>query len=319
MEKLRTTPKDVFLQLLMMVMLYICVISLITISFSYIDYWHPDPLNYYMQGTLDSIMHASSMLIVAFPLMLVLGWFIQKDFRKTPKKHELKFRKWLVYLTLFVSAITIVIDLIQLVYKFYGGDLTLPFSLKVVSVLILAGAVFGYYVWDVQSEPHKSKVPARVAWGSLAAIILMIILGFIIVGSPAKQRQLRMDEQRINDLSTLQGEIINYWTLKDTLPTSLDDLKNDIRGFIPPKDPESGMVYDYSVIDTLKFKLCANFDLPSRVTTIDGKSVPISTPYYYGGYPSISELWDHEAGTKCFERTIDPSLYPEATKNSYKY
>jgi len=314
MGKLTTTPKDVFLQLLMMVMLYICVISLITISFSYIDYWHPDPLSFYLQDTLDSIKHASSMLVVAFPLLLLLGWFIQKDFRNYPKKHELRFRKWLVYLTLFISAITIVIDLIQLVYKFYGGDLTLPFALKIISVLILAGAVFGYYVWDVQSEPHKSKVPARVAWGSLAAVIAMIVLGFFIVGSPTKQRQMRMDEQRVNDLSALQGEIINYWTLKDTLPTSIDDLKNDIRGFIPPFDPETREPYEYSVVDPLKFKLCATFDLPSQHSNIDGKTYPVSVPYYYGGYPATSELWDHGSGLKCFERNIDPSLYPKPGK-----
>jgi hypothetical protein len=314
MEPLKTTPKDVFLQLLMMVMLYICVISFITISFSYIDYWHPDPLNYYLQGTLDSIKHASSMLIVSFPLMLLLGWFIQKDFRKNPGKHELKFRKWLVYLTLFVSAITIVVDLIQLVYRFYGGDLTLTFSLKVLSVLILTGAVFGYYVWDVQSEPHKSKVPNRVAWTSSIAVVAMIVLGFIVVGSPTKQRQLRMDEQRVNDLSMLQGEIINYWTLKDTLPTSLNDLKNDLRGFIPPVDPETQAPYEYTAVEPLKFKLCATFTLPSQNSNIDGKTVPVATPYYYGGYPASGDLWTHDTGLKCFERTIDPSLYPKPVK-----
>ena len=312
MENLRTTPKDVFLQLLMMVMLYICVISLISISFSYIDYWRPDPLSYYLEGTLNSIMRSSSMLIVAFPLLLVLGWFIQKDFRKTPKKHGLKFRKWLVYLTLFVSAITIVIDLIQLVYRFYSGDLTLPFSLKVVSVLILAGAVFSYYIWDVQSEPFKSKIPSRVAWTSVAIILMMIMLGFFIVGSPAKQRQMRMDQQKINDLSMLQNEIINYWQLKGVLPATLDDLRNDIRGITIPKDPETRDEYRYFATDLLKFSICADFNLPSRNLNTRGKTYPIRDPYYYGGYFSSGELWDHEAGEKCFERTIDPSLYPKS-------
>jgi len=46
-SSLKTTPKDVFLHLLMMVMLYIAVISLIIMSFSYVDYWYPDPLYYY--------------------------------------------------------------------------------------------------------------------------------------------------------------------------------------------------------------------------------------------------------------------------------
>jgi uncharacterized membrane protein len=151
------------------------------------------------------------MLIVSFPLLILLSWFIQRDLHKNPKKHELKFSKWLTYLTLFVSAITVVIDLIPLVNRFYSGELTMAFTLKVLSVLILTGAVFSYYVWDVQSEPHKSKVPRVVAWISSIAVIGMLVWGFFIAGSPMEQRSIRMDEQRISDLQNLQYEITNYW------------------------------------------------------------------------------------------------------------
>lgn len=311
MTEIKTSPKDVFLQLLMMVTLYIGVISLITLSFAYINYWFPDALNYYPSGLLDSIRYSSSMLIVAFPIFLFLSWLIQKDLRKTPEKHELKFRKWLVYFTLLIAAITIIIDLIQLVNRFYGGELTLPFALKILSVLILTGGVFGYYLWDIQHKPHKSKVPATVAWTASAAVLIMIVLGFFVAGSPSHQRQVRMDEQRVSDLQMLQNEIINYWQLKEVLPPNIDALKNEISGFIPPRDPETDMPYEYKGAEPLKFQLCATFNHPSPFTAGEFSRPTISVPYYKGYYGAPNEIWDHNAGPKCFERTIDPEFYPK--------
>lgn len=309
----KTTPKDVFLHLLMLVMLYIVVISLIMISFAYVDNWYPDPLNYYYGGTLDSIRFGSSMLVVSFPILIILSWFIQRDLRKNPAKHELKFSKWLTYLTLFVSAITIVIDLIQLVQRFYSGDLTTPFAFKVLSVLVLTGAVFGYYVWDVQHEPHKSKVPKIVAWLSSIVVVGMLVLGFFVAGSPTQQRSIRMDEQRIGDLQSFQYEIISYWQYKEELPASLDILRNDIKGFIPPVDPETKAPYEYAILEPLKFKLCATFN---QANPYRGEQSTSSATYYKEGYYNdpVNQIWDHDAGQKCFERTIDPELYPNLNK-----
>lgn len=314
MSELKTSPKDVFLHLLMMVTLYICVISLIALSFAYINHWLPDTLNYYQRGILDSVRISSSMLIVSFPILLFISWLIQKDLRHQPKKHELRFGKWLVYLTLLVAAVTIIIDLIQLVNHFYSGELTLSFALKVISILILAGGVFGYYIWDVQHEPHKSKIPATVAWTSSVLVFIMIVTGFFVAGSPTHQREVRMDERRIGDLQILQSEIINYWQLKEKLPANLDTLKSELSGFIPPRDPQTNLPYDYAVIEPLKFKLCSTFQQSNLFTPDEMSRAVMPTPYksYYG---SNNEVWDHEAGLKCFERTIDPDLYPNFTKS----
>ena len=319
--KVATTPKDVFLTLLMMVMLYICVISMINLSFAYIEYTYPDLLTYYPYGTLDTIRSASSMLIVAFPLLLLFSWFIQRDIKKIPGKHELKFRKWITYLTLFVSAITIIIDLIQLVNKFYSGDLTLPFLFKVLSVLVLAGAVFGYYIWDVQNKSLKSKVPVTVGWLSTFAVIGILALGFLVAGSPMKQRDVRMDERRVSDLQNIQGQIIEYWRYKDILPATTDDLKNSISGFVAPMDPETGKPYEYTVLEPLKFKLCTTFSQANPYNDVKiSPSYPYSVPCDVNGCgPYINESWDYEAGYKCFERTIDPALYPKDSASNPKF
>ncbi|MDH5596638.1 MAG: DUF5671 domain-containing protein [Candidatus Peregrinibacteria bacterium] len=301
---LRTSPKDAFLNFLMLVMLYIGVISLITLAFAYIDYSFPDPLSFYRVSILDSIRFQSSMLIVSFPLLIFLSSVIQKDMRKTPAKHDLKFAKWLIYLTLFFAALAIVIDLVQLVNRFYSGELTTPFVLKVLTVLLVAGGVFGYFLWNVQGDPHKSKLPRTVAWASSGVVLVMLVLGFFIAGSPAEQREIRMDEERISDLSYIQNSIVNYYQLKRELPKSLEVLNDDLRGVRVPTDPETGEDYGYVVSGSLNFELCATFN---KASLSSGSSREYAAyPVKYG----MEEVWTHEEGRQCFSRTIDPELYP---------
>lgn len=299
-SKLRTGPKEVFLQLMMMAMLYISVISLIILGFAYIDLVVPDLLEGYSGWKLDQIRVSSSMLIVSFPLLLVFSRILQKDLKKFPKKHDLKFSKWLTYITLFVSSITLVISLIILINEFYSGELTLTFALKVLLVLVMAGAVFGYYLWHVQGKPYKSKLPLVMAWVSSTVVLTTLILGFFVAGSPADQRQIRLDEWRVNHLQNIESQVINYWQAKDELPETLEEMRA-LDQFSIPTDPETKEEYRYELTGALTFNLCANFNQPTpKWQQID----------YYGPY-GRSENWDHGSGEICFERTIDPDFYSE--------
>jgi hypothetical protein len=309
----KTTPRDVFQHLLMIVTLYISVFSLNALIFNYINILLPDQLDYYYMGALDGIRWYSSMLFVGFPIFILISWFIQKEFKKEPARHEIKVRKWLIYLTLFIAAITIIIDLVQLVNSFYGGELTTKFLLKLMTVLLITGVTFGYYLWDLKGDSSKSNLPKTAAWATSAVLVIAIISGFFIVGSPAKQREIRFDQRRVGDLQTLQNETINYWTSKNILPAKMDDLKNSISGFVPPSDPETNLPYKYEIITPTSFRLCADFKWPS----LDQKFNPSTTsitptapaPYYNGYYGGPDQNWSHGAGEKCFERAIDPAIY----------
>jgi hypothetical protein len=65
-------------------------------------------------------------------------------------------RKWLTYATLFIAASVLVADLSTLVFNLLGGELTMRFLLKVATVGIIAGAVFGYYLWDMRKEERQT-------------------------------------------------------------------------------------------------------------------------------------------------------------------
>lgn len=143
-------------------------------------------------------------------------------------------------------------------------------------------------------------------YGVISIVAASIIAGFFLAGSPFERRIRRFDERRVSDLQFLQEEIIAYWTNKERLPENLALLKDDIRGITIPKDPETGVEYEYHILGETKFALCASFKRPSAL--LNGNQKPVSAPYYEG------ENWEHREGRVCFERTIDPDIYRPKTK-----
>jgi len=309
---IKSTPRDVFLHLLSIGTLYFSAFWFIQLLVGLIDVAFPDLLNPYFDAG-SGIRWAIASLVIIFPVHIWIMRFLNRDIKAAPEKAELKIRKWLLYLTLFLAAILIIGDLVAFIFNFLDGELTVRFFLKVLSVLAVAAAVFGYYLYDLRKKTGEFSSGAKMfVWITSGVVAAAIITAFFVAGSPFKQRQVRFDEQRVNHLQTIQSEIVNYWQGKEKLPASLDDLRDSIKGFVPPVDPETDMPYVYRVKDTLSFELCATFNLSSQEAQIgQTKAVP---PMYNGGF--ANENWNHVKGEQCFERTIDPELYPTFPKNS---
>ena len=111
-----------------------------------------------------------------------------------------------------------------------------------------------------------------------------------------------MDQQRVQDLESIQWELISYWQDKGELPADLGELTNELRGYTVHTDPVTAEAYSYTVAGDLAFTLCATFD-----TSSDETNLTQSRRLGYGedGY----ENWAHEMGEHCFDRTIDPDIY----------
>ena len=301
---LRSGPKDVFLHLFNIITFYLTVIGFITLYIQYINAAFPDALNYYFVSISGSVRMASSILFISVPVYLLSSWLLAKDLKDVPEKRDFKLRKWLLYFTLFISAIIIIVDLITFIYNFLSGELTIQFFLKILVVLVIAAAVFGYYIWELKREDMSSKVPKILAIILAVVTILSVGAGFFIIGSPATQRNRRFDEQRVNHLQILQGQVVSYWTQKGAIPEKLGDLQDSISGYVVPVDPETGASYEYSATDKLKFELCANF---KTVGPADSYNQPRSL--IYAPHDPYSQNWAHKAERTCFSRTIDPELY----------
>lgn len=300
----KTSPKDVFLHLLAIASLYISAISLSTLLFQYVNYWFPDPLAPFMAG--DAIRWAIASLVIIFPVHVLVVRYMHRDFEAHPEKREFKLRKWLLYLTLFLASIALIIDLIALIFNFLSGELTMRFLMKVIAIAAVAGGVFWYYWWELKRQEVVVSSRAKTTlWTAVALILLSVVGGFFIVGSPFKQRLVRFDQERVRDLQTIQYQLLSYWQQKDAVPESLDLLRDEFSGFVPPTDPETNQSYEYRKTGNLTFELCATFSADSKDDP-DSRYMFESAPYPYD--PSF-QLFQHGTGKTCFNRTIDAERY----------
>jgi hypothetical protein len=153
-----SSAKDVFLHLLMMVTLYASAISFLVVVFQLVNIWIPDIVDggdgfYRLESSQRALRGGLSFLIVMFPSYVFTGWYLQKEYQKNAEKLRLRIRLWLIYFTLFVAALVILFALVMIFNTFLNGEITWRFVLKFLSVLFVAGSVFGYYLHDIKR--HK--------------------------------------------------------------------------------------------------------------------------------------------------------------------
>lgn len=147
-----TSPRDVFLYILAIVALYISVISFASLVFTLINIAFPSPLDFV---SYESMRWSLALLIIIFPTYVLISQYLYRDLVAHPEKRALRTRRWLIYLTLFLASVAMLVNLVSLVYTFLQGDFTIRFFLKVLTVVILAGAVAIYYYWDL--TVHKAE------------------------------------------------------------------------------------------------------------------------------------------------------------------
>lgn len=151
------SAREAFLYLTLFSTLYVSAYNLGRLVFSFIERALPDAAlsGYYLDHTSQVMRWSVSSLVIAFPVFLYLSWLLGRAIRREPAKRASRVRKWLTYLTLFIAAGILVGDLITLLYKFLGGELGLRFVLKVLTVGLIAGTVFAYYLWDLRSDDEE--------------------------------------------------------------------------------------------------------------------------------------------------------------------
>lgn len=153
------SAREAFLYLVMFLTLYMFTVAVGTILFQYVNRWLPDILNdpYYYDNTTQIIRQATAALLTTFPIFLFVNYILEKSIARDPEKRSSKVRKWLTYLTLFVTAGVIIGNLITLLNGLLAGELTLRFVLKVVIVFVIAGAGFGYYLWNLRQDEKETN------------------------------------------------------------------------------------------------------------------------------------------------------------------
>jgi hypothetical protein len=312
MEKARTGPKDFFLWAGAMVALYVSVFSLIALFFDYIDIAFPDTINSYVDPYSSGIRFAMASLIVLFPTYLVLVHFIRRDTIRNPAKRGLWIRRWALVLTIFIAGATVAIDLITLINTYLGGELTINFVLKVLVIFLVMSACLMHFLADLWGYwDLNPRYALSVGVGASILVVATILSGFLIIGTPGQVRSYRLDDQKVNDLQSIQSQIVSYWQAHGALPANLSNLNDPLGGFTVPTDPQTGASYEYATTSALAFKLCADFNAQTQPNSPTVSSVPaMPAPAGAVGYDLASDAWFHGVGRACFVRIIDPRRYP---------
>ena len=303
MEETKTGPKDVFLHLLSIIALYVSAGSFIALIFQYINLLIPDPVSsniYSVRAAQSAIRFSLASFIVVFPVYIWSVWFLGKSYKSSPEKLNLRIRRWLLNFTIFLAAIVIIGDLVILIFNLLQGELAVRFLLKVLAVLLVAAAILGFYFSELKRKATYD--PKMFVYPAIVVFFIAVIAGFFLAGSPMEERARRFDDIRVGHLSAIQEEIKFFWQAKQRLPQNIDELKNELRGFIPPVDPETGQAYEYNKKGDKNFELCATFLKES----IDESAAAKSLPYGDAG----DQVWNHGVGRTCFDRVIDPDLFP---------
>jgi len=153
---------DAFLHALMFISLYICVVSLITIAFRFIDYNFPNTSlptysrKRFPERTLgkffESIRWSLSWFIVSVPIFTYLFSIVNKKTKENPTIRNLPSRKKLIYLTLGVTFVTVLGCLIAIVYNILDSSLSTNLVSKLLFLIPLCSFIFSYYLKQVKED-----------------------------------------------------------------------------------------------------------------------------------------------------------------------
>lgn len=310
----KITPKDFFLWVGSMVALYGSVIAFISLIFDYINYAYPDAAAVYsFSGNpyASGISHSMAALIVLFPMFLVLRYVIRLTIKHDNTRADVWVRRWALYLTLFIAGATLVTDLIVLLMYFFDGDVTVRFIMKITLVILVAGGGFLHFLADLWRYWEKKVTSARVIGAATSILVLFTVFSaFMIIGTPWQARLYRLDDQKTYDLEQIQARIVTFWQKKGELPKALVDLNDSIGDNPVPTDPQTGEPYTYTVTGKNTFILCARFNALAQQYS---PSVMNSQTTFLNNGSQYSS-WFHGAGDVCFDRTIDPDIYPPRLK-----
>jgi hypothetical protein len=310
----KSSTVDVVVNFFSFIILGIVATALGTLYFQVINESFPDPLAAMARGgewyTTRAIHHAIASLIIAFPLYYAAMriWF--SKFRDDEGRTESRLSKWLTYLVLLVAAVTIVGDLIAVLFKLLQGEISARFLLKALTIFVIAGIIFGFYFLERKKIQYRKDIPRATfqyfGWTVTAIVVIGIFLGFWAAGSPDTARKRAFDIERARNLGELSRCIERYAQDLGQLPAALDQLRKSSRYAAcanSMRDPETRRQYEYRIVTPSRvegparvgeFELCATFSLAS-----------MGPDEEMGSYDNRYAIWnEHDVGRSCDTVTV---------------
>ncbi len=136
----------------------------------------------------------------------------------------------------------------------------------------------------------------------ITAVIVVVVSGLWLAGSPKEERARRFDMARLSSLQSISNAIDQYYNVNNVLPPDLETLAKARETFYVDgiTDPETQAPYEYVIRGTNVYDLCATF-----ATDASDPAIKRAEPY---GLPE-NRFWEHKAERTCFN--ITARVYPK--------
>jgi len=157
------TMWDSFEHILLFISLYVTAISFALILHYFVDKYLPRSNDLYSTGTYSMYNYPNSWqdnllrgylsaLIVSFPIFTFLFIRITGSTIKFPYLRMLKSRIVLIYITLTLTFIIMLANIISIVNGLLNGNTTLNFIAHFLVTIGVSGSIFGYYLRQVKGD-----------------------------------------------------------------------------------------------------------------------------------------------------------------------
>jgi hypothetical protein len=285
------SAREAFLYLLMFVALYMVAYHTGAILFALVEFRWPDAA--FGDSTLDRmrewVRFGVASLLVAFPVFLLTSRITGRAVAEDPEKRNSGVRRWLTYLTLFNAACVLIGDFIAVLLGLLKGELTARFLSKAGIVAAIAGWLFTHYMGGLrrdEADAPRTSAPSRLARGAGLAVVVVTAVGMWLAGTPGEVRRQMLDQRRLRELAELSQAIDSHHRERGLLPSDLDALYlRRAQSSLPLTDPVTHDRYAYSVLDSVRYELCATFDAADSLGPHDSR---------------VNPFWRHGPGHACF-------------------
>ncbi len=296
---MENTAKNFALQLGAVIALYVVIVSLISLLFSVITIAFPDPAQgiWEKTGASSTIRTTIAFLIVFLPTYIVLTRILN-NIRRSEQGTYLTLTKWILYLSLLIGGGVLLGDLVAVLVQFLNGELTIRFICKSLTVFVVVSTAFAYYLADVRGywQNHEQY---SIYYGVAVSLLVVssVVLGFGHTESPQEVREIKIDQNQISDLWSIQSQIESYVSIHSNLPETIEDAFEKLP---IPKASSDRMNYSYERVSNTQFTLCAEFKTDQTDTS--GSMID--------EYALIknSADWNHTAGVWCFDRALNTTV-----------
>jgi len=283
-------PLDAFLNLLCLITLSWLWIATVEVAQQIIDRFLSKPsINVYLNGFSQTGLKfgIASMIIIA-PVFFAAINVLHRKYKENKLSHNSGIYRWLTYLMILVSSLTILSGLISLIYNLLNGAYTAAVISKILVTLVSAALVFSFYFFDLRRKDYAKRAKLSVSFFTIAiiAVVAILIGGFCVIDSPKVTQMKQFDEQRVSDLSSINSYILSQYANGSKLPASLDEIN------IKAVDPQSKQPYEYMTDGKKSYQLCATFSLSAQFDDSQLRQV------------QADEWFSHSAGRQCFSKDV---------------